>query len=222
MGRLDVEVEDKLEQRLRMAVLKRYGGRKGDLKKAIVDAIERWLREEIATLGGGCFWCTEAIFSELKGVQKVESGYAGGTIPNPTYQQVCTGNSGHAEVAQITFDPNIISYKDLLRIFFTVLDPTNPNRQGADIGTNYRSVIFYHNDRQKLEASEVIQEVTTAGLWNAPILTQLEPFEAFYLAEHYHQEYFKNNPSHPYCQMVIAPKIRKLREHYIQRLTVSA
>jgi peptide-methionine (S)-S-oxide reductase len=175
---------------------------------------------EVATLGGGCFWCTEAILSELRGVEKVESGYAGGTVANPTYEQVCSGKTGHAEVVQITFDPTVITYKDLLRVFFTVHDPTTPNRQGADVGTSYRSIILYHNDRQQLEASEVIREVTAARLWNAPIITQLEPFKSFYVAEQYHQEYFKNNPSQPYCQMVIAPKVRKFREHYTQRLRV--
>lgn len=177
---------------------------------------------EVATLGGGCFWCVEAIFSELSGVEKVESGYAGGTVPNPTYEQVCSGRTGHAEVVQVTFDPTVLSYKDLVRIFFTVHDPTTLNRQGADVGTNYRSVIFYHNDEQKSQASEVIKEVTEAGIWNGPIVTQLEPFKAFYRAEQYHQEYFKNNPNQSYCQVVIAPKVRKFREHYTQRLKVPA
>jgi peptide-methionine (S)-S-oxide reductase len=177
-------------------------------------------KKEIATLGGGCFWCLEAIFSELTGVEKVESGYAGGTVPNPSYEQVCTGRTGHAEVVQITFDPSVLSYKDLLRVFFTVHDPTTLNRQGADVGTNYRSVIFYHTPQQKAEASEVIQEVTAAGIWDAPIVTQVEPLEAFYKAEEYHQEYFKNNPNQPYCRIVIAPKVQKFRAHYMQRLKV--
>jgi len=178
--------------------------------------------KEIATLGGGCFWCIEAIFNELSGVEKVESGYSGGTIPNPSYEQVCSGRTGHAEVVQITFDPAIISYKELLRVFFTVHDPTTLNRQGADVGTNYRSVIFYHNAVQRAEASEVIQEVTAAGIWDAPIVTQLEPFESFYKAEQYHQEYFKNNPDQPYCRIVIAPKVLKFRQHYTQKLKVAA
>jgi len=177
---------------------------------------------EVATVGGGCFWCIEAIFSELAGVEKVESGYAGGVVPNPTYEQVCEGRTGHAEVVQVTFDPGILSYKDLLRIFFRVHDPTTPNRQGADVGTNYRSVIFYHSERQKQEASEVIREVTEAKIWKHPIVTQLEPIQQFYKAEPYHQEYFRNNPRQPYCQIVIAPKVRKFREHYEQKLKVPA
>jgi len=179
-------------------------------------------RKEIATLGGGCFWCIEAIFRELKGVQKVESGYAGGTVPNPTYEQVCSQETGHAEVVQVTFDPAVLPYKDLLRVFFTVHDPTTLNRQGADVGTNYRSVIFYHNDEQRMQASEVINEITADGLWDAQIVTQLEPFKAFYVAEQYHQGYFKNNPNQPYCRIVIAPKVRKFREHYAQRLRAPA
>ena len=177
---------------------------------------------EVATVGGGCFWCIEAIFSEVAGVEKAESGYAGGTVPNPTYEQVCSGRTGHAEVVQVTFDPTILSYKDLLRIFFTVHDPTTVNRQGADVGTNYRSVIFYHNDEQRSQASEIIREVDQAGIWNGPIVTQLEPFKAFYKAEEYHQEYFKNNPNQSYCRVVIAPKVRKFREHYMQKLKVPA
>jgi len=174
--------------------------------------------EEIATLGGGCFWCTEAVFNELRGVEKVEPGYSGGTVPNPTYEQVCTGRTGHAEVVQVTFDPTVISYQELLKIFFTAHDPTTLNRQGADSGTQYRSVIFYHSDQQKSIAQQIVSEVTAAKLWNAPIVTQIEPFEAFYKAEAYHMEYFKNNPRQPYCQMVIAPKVRKFREHYIEKL----
>ncbi len=173
---------------------------------------------EIATLAGGCFWCTEAVFKELKGVEKVEPGYAGGTVPNPTYEQVCTGRTGHAEAVQATFDPAIISYEELLKIFFTVHDPTTLNRQGADVGTQYRSAIFYHSDQQKSTAQQVVSEVTAAKLWNAPIVTQIEPFQAFYRAENYHLDYFKNNPRQPYCQMVIAPKVRKFREHYMEKL----
>jgi peptide-methionine (S)-S-oxide reductase len=173
---------------------------------------------EIATLGGGCFWCTEAVFTELKGVEKVEPGYAGGTVPNPTYEQVCSDRTGHAEVVQVTFNPMVISYEELLRIFFTVHDPTTLNRQGADSGTQYRSVIFYHNDEQKSIAQQVVGEVTTAKLWKAPIVTQIEPFKDFYKAEDYHLNYFKNNLRQPYCQMVIAPKVRKFREHYVEKL----
>ena len=180
------------------------------------------MASEIATLGGGCFWCTEAVFTELKGVEKLESGYSGGTLQNPTYQEVCSGRTGHAEVVQVTFDPNVISYEELLKIFFTAHDPTTPNRQGADVGTQYRSIILYHNEQQRLTAEKVIREVTAEGIWNAPIVTKLEPFTAFYKAEPYHQEYFKNNPRQPYCQLVIAPKVRKFREHYSNRLKIPA
>jgi len=173
---------------------------------------------EIATLGGGCFWCTEAVFTELKGVEKVEPGYAGGTVPNPTYEQVCSDRTGHAEVVQVTFNPTVISYGELLRIFFTVHDPTTLNRQGADVGTQYRSVIFYHSDEQKSIAKQVVGEVTAAKLWQARIVTQIEPFKAFYKAEAYHLDYFKNNPRQPYCQIIIAPKVRKFREHYMEKL----
>ena len=173
---------------------------------------------EITTLGGGCFWCTEAVFAQLKGVKKVEPGYAGGTVPDPTYEQVCTDRTGHAEVVQLTFDPTIISYEEILKIFFTVHDPTTLNRQGADSGTQYRSVIFYHSDQQKSIAQQVIREVTAAKLWKAPLETQVEPLKVFYKAEAYHLEYFKNNPRQPYCQIVIAPKVRKFREHYMEKL----
>jgi len=164
----------------------------------------------------------EAIFSEISGVEKVESGYAGGTVPNPSYEEVCSGRTGHAEVVQVTYDPASVSYKDLLRIFFTVHDPTTLNRQGADVGTNYRSIIFYHNDEQKFQASEVMREITETGIWDGPLVTQLEPFKGFYKAEQYHQEYFKNNPNQPYCRIVIAPKVQKFRQHYMQRLKVPA
>jgi peptide-methionine (S)-S-oxide reductase len=176
---------------------------------------------EVATLGGGCFWCTEAVFGELKGVVKVESGYSGGTVANPSYEQVCTGKTGHAEVVQVTFDPMKISFKELLQIFFTVHDPTTLNRQGGDVGTQYRSVIFYHSNSQKAAAEQVIKEIGAAKIWEAPIVTQMEPFKAFYKAEGYHQEYFENNPGQPYCQIVIAPKVRKFREHYQERLKQS-
>ena len=179
-------------------------------------------RKETATIGGGCFWCIDAVLSELAGVERAECGYAGGTVPNPTYEQVCSGRTGHAEVVQVTFDPTVLSFKDLLRVFFTIHDPTTLNRQGADVGTNYRSVIFYHSDEQKSQAYEVIHDITAAGLWNRPIVTQLEPLKAFYKAEQYHQEYFKNNPRQPYCQMIIAPKVRKFREHYKQMFKIPA
>ncbi len=174
--------------------------------------------KEVITLGGGCFWCIEAIFDELKGVERVESGYSGGGVPNPTYRQVCTGATGHAEVVQITFDPKILSLKELLEIFFTVHDPTTPNRQGPDVGTQYRSVIFYRNEEQKAIAEQVMKEIDAAKIWDAPIVTELSPFKAFYKAEDYHQEYFKLNSEQPYCRFVIAPKVVKFREHYRDKL----
>lgn len=148
---------------------------------------------------------------------KVESGYSGGTVANPRYEQVCTGRTGHAEVAQIIFDPEVISYKEILEIFFTVHDPTTLNRQGGDVGTQYRSVIFYHNSEQRVVAEQVIKEISAAGIWDAPIVIQVEPLKAFYKAEDYHQRYFENNPRQQYCQIVIAPKVRKFREHYRKR-----
>jgi len=173
---------------------------------------------ETATLGGGCFWCMESIFDDLKGVLSVESGYSGGTIANPTYEQVCTGRTGHAEVVQITFDPQIISYKDILRIFFTVHDPTTLNRQGNDVGTQYRSVILYHDERQRKIAEEIEKEIDSRKIWDNPIVTELSRFEAFYDAEGYHQEYFANNPEQPYCRVVIAPKVAKFRKMYHDRV----
>ncbi|MDH5419539.1 MAG: peptide-methionine (S)-S-oxide reductase MsrA [Candidatus Bathyarchaeota archaeon] len=175
---------------------------------------------EVATLGGGCFWCMEAVFSELRGVEKVESGYSGGALADPTYEQVSTGKTGHAEVVQVNFNPKVISFKEILKIFFTMHDPTTLNRQGADVGTQYRSVIFYHNDEQKATAEQVIKEITEAKIWNAPIVTQVEPFKAFYKAEDYHKDYFKKHREQPYCKLVIAPKIAKLREHYHKKLKV--
>ncbi len=174
--------------------------------------------KEIATLGGGCFWCIEAVFNELKGVEKVESGYSGGIIQNPTYEQICTGTTGHAEVIHFTFDPKTISFKGILQIFFSIHDPTSLNRQGADIGTQYRSVIFYHNNKQKTIAKQVIAEFTMAKIFNKPIVTQVEPFKKFYKAEKYHQEYFKKNPQQPYCKFIVAPKVVKLRENYKKKL----
>lgn len=173
---------------------------------------------QLATLAGGCFWCIEAVFDDLNGVLSVESGYSGGAAPNPTYQQVCTGATGHAEVAQIAFDPNVISYRDLLRVFFTVHDPTTLNRQGNDVGTQYRSAIFYHDDEQKKIAEQVVQEITAEKIWSKPIVTEVTPFKEFYKAEDYHQEYFANNPNQPYCQMVVAPKVAKFRAHYRDQL----
>lgn len=171
---------------------------------------------EVATLGGGCFWCLEAVYSELKGVSKVESGYSGGNVPNPTYDDVCSDETGHAEVVQVTFDPTTISYREILQVFYSVHDPTTLNRQGADVGTQYRSVIFYHNQDQEKIAKEVTTEM--GKLWTRPIVTQLVPLEKFYKAEEYHQNYFKNNPAQGYCQMVIEPKVSKFRKQYFDRL----
>lgn len=173
---------------------------------------------EQATLGGGCFWCLEAIYADLKGVEKVVSGYAGGRSSNPTYQEVSRGDSGHAEVVQVTFDPDVISYEDLLKIFFTIHDPTTLNRQGADVGPQYRSVIFYHDDAQRDTAEQVIAELETGQIWADPIVTQLEAFSDFFVAEEYHQDYFKRNPNQGYCQVVIAPKVVKFRKAYADRL----
>lgn len=169
---------------------------------------------EVATLGGGCFWCLDPIFKDLKGVVNVVVGYAGGSVKDPSYRLVCTGTTGHAESLQISFDPKIISYKELLKIFFSFHDPTTLNRQGADVGTQYRSVIFYHDDTQKAIAEETIAEIDKADIWGKPIVTEVAPFEAFYPAEDYHQDYFKNNPTQGYCRIVIAPKVTKFRKYY--------
>jgi peptide-methionine (S)-S-oxide reductase len=175
---------------------------------------EQGSKRELATLGGGCFWCLEAVYEPLRGVVRVESGYAGGQTPNPTYRQVCSGTTGHAEVVQVTFDPAIISYADLLRLFFTMHDPTTLNRQGADVGTQYRSAIFYHSPEQKRTAEALIAELNAAGIWNAPIVTEVVPFSQFHKAEDYHQGYFRNNPGEGYCQVVVAPKVVKLRKQF--------
>ena len=174
--------------------------------------------KEVATLGGGCFWCTEAVFTELKGVERVDSGYAGGTTRNPTYEQVCTGRTGHAEVVQVTFDPGVLSYHDLLTVFFTVHDPTTLNRQGGDVGTQYRSVVFYHGEAQRSTAQQVIHELEGKKLWSKKIVTEVAPFTEFYPAEEYHRDYFRRNPSGGYCQMVIAPKVGKFRSKFADRL----
>jgi peptide-methionine (S)-S-oxide reductase len=173
---------------------------------------------EVATLGGGCFWCLDAVFRELRGVERVESGYAGGDHLNPTYRDVCSGLTGHAEVVQVTFDPKAISYRDLLGVFFTIHDPTTPNRQGADVGTQYRSVVLYHSRQQKETAEAVIAELTREHVWADPIVTQVIPASAFYPAEKYHQDYYANNANQPYCQIVIAPKVAKVRKSYLERL----
>ncbi|HIE65016.1 MAG: peptide-methionine (S)-S-oxide reductase MsrA [Nitrospira sp.] len=173
---------------------------------------------EVATLGGGCFWCLEAVFIALKGVKTVVSGYSGGTVSNPTYQAVCAGTTGHAEVVQVTFDPTEISFKDLLEVFFTLHDPTTLNRQGGDAGTQYRSVIFFHSEKQKRVAEQVVKEVEAAHIWEDSIVTELSPLSIFYLAEDYHQAYYEGNASQPYCQAVIAPKLEKLRRSFLDKL----
>ena len=173
---------------------------------------------EVATLAGGCFWCLEAVFDELKGVESVESGYSGGHVPNPSYAQVCDGNTNHAEVVRVTFDPRVLSYHDLLKVFFSIHDPTTLNRQGNDAGTQYRSAIFYHTPEQKAVAEQIIREFTDAALWNAPIVTEVTAFDQFYLAEDYHQEYFKKNPFQGYCRAIIAPKVSKFRQKFVEQL----
>jgi peptide-methionine (S)-S-oxide reductase len=177
---------------------------------------------QTATLAGGCFWCLEAVYDELKGVHSVESGYAGGQMDNPTYREVCNGNTGHAEVVQIRFDPGVISYRDLLNVFFTIHDPTTLNRQGGDIGTQYRSAIFYHDEEQKKIAEEAIKDLNAQRIWDHPIVTEMTKFDKFYVAEDYHQEYFANNPYQPYCQVVVAPKVAKFRKHFLQMLKKQA
>ena len=174
--------------------------------------------EEQIVLGGGCFWCIEAIFLQLRGVEEVESGYAGGEVKNPTYEQVCTGKTGHAEVARVSFDPAEISLHDLLTIFFTLHDPTTLNRQGSDSGTQYRSTILYANESQRQMAEQVIAEIEAEGIWDDPIVTQLEPLGEFYAAEDYHQNYYARNGNNPYCQAIIAPKVAKLRKLYQAKL----
>lgn len=178
--------------------------------------------QEQATLGGGCFWCLEAVFEQLKGVSKVVSGYTGGTQPNPTYQQVCTGDTGHAEVVQITFDPTVITYADLLDMFFTFHDPTTLDRQGADVGTQYRSAVFCHSPAQKEQAEQKIAEWDAAGHWSKPIVTEIAPLTTFYPAEDYHQGYYRQNSGQGYCQAVIAPKVAKLRKSFAERLRAGA
>jgi peptide-methionine (S)-S-oxide reductase len=175
-------------------------------------------QREVATLAGGCFWCLEAAFQDLKGVENVQSGYAGGRVANPSYEDVCTGTTGHAEVVQITFDPQVVSFEDLLHVFFTIHDPTTLNRQGADVGTQYRSAIFYHTPEQKATAERVIAELQAQKLWDEPVVTELKPLTAFYPAEEYHRDYFRRNPNQGYCRAVIAPKVAKVRKLYFDRL----
>jgi len=176
---------------------------------------------EIATLAGGCFWCLEAVFDDMKGVESVESGYMGGSVANPTYEQVCGGDTGHAEVVQLEFDPAVVSFSDILQVFFVIHDPTTKDRQGNDVGTQYRSAIFYHSPEQKAAAERVIAEITRAGLYRDPIVTGVAPASTFHVAERYHQEYFARNPNQPYCQYVVAPKVAKFRKRFLDRLKAS-
>ena len=173
---------------------------------------------QVATFGSGCFWCTEAIFERVNGVVKVESGYAGGTVKNPTYEEVCSGTTGHAEVTQITYDPKVIAYDELLEVFWKTHDPTTLNRQGNDVGTQYRSVIFYHNDEQKRLAGKYKEELNKSGIWENPIVTEITPFTNFYPAENYHQDYYENNPAQPYCSFVITPKVEKFEKVFKDKL----
>ena len=175
-------------------------------------------RREVATLGGGCFWCLDAVYRELRGVERVESGYAGGSVPNPTYRQVFGGDTGHAEVVQVTFDPSVISYRDLLDVFFTIHDPTTRDRQGSDVGPQYRSIILYHSPDQERIAREAIADFDARAIWNAPIVTEVKPLREFYPAERYHQDYFSNNARQPYCQIVIEPKVAKFRKRFVEQL----
>lgn len=172
----------------------------------------------MATLAGGCFWCLEAVYDELNGVEDVVSGYSGGQVANPSYELVCTGTTGHAEVVKLTFDPNVISFREILEVFFTMHDPTTLNRQGADVGTQYRSAIFYHTPEQKAIAEQVIAELNAAHVWDDPIVTELTPFDKFYPAEDYHQEYFRRNPNQTYCRAVISPKMAKFRKQFLEKL----
>lgn len=177
------------------------------------------MAQEVATLGGGCFWCLEAVYDELQGVTDVVSGYAGGTVPNPSYEAVCSGWTGHAEVVQVTFDPEVISFREILEVFFSIHDPTTLNRQGSDVGTQYRSAIFHHTPEQRAIAEQVIADITRDELWgDAPVVTQVVPLDEFYPAEQYHQEYFARNPGQGYCQVVVAPKVAEFRRKYAERL----
>jgi peptide-methionine (S)-S-oxide reductase len=175
-------------------------------------------KKEIATLAGGCFWCLEAVYDELKGVEDVVSGYSGGTVPNPSYELVCTDTTGHAEVVQITFDPEVITYREILQVFFTIHDPTTLNRQGADVGTQYRSAIFYHTPQQKATAEQVIHELEADKVWDAPVVTEIIPFQVFYAAEEYHKDYFLHHPDQAYCQIVIVPEVAKFRQKFLVKL----
>jgi peptide-methionine (S)-S-oxide reductase len=179
-------------------------------------------KSEVATLAGGCFWCLEAVFDDMKGIESVESGYMGGEAPDPTYEQVCGGRTGHAEVVRLTFDPAVVSFREILQVFFVIHDPTTRDRQGNDVGTQYRSAIFYHTPEQQAAARQVIEELTKDKLFNDPIVTELAPASTFYVAENYHQEYYARNPYQPYCQYVVAPKVAKFRKHFLDRLKQKA
>ena len=179
-------------------------------------------KSETAVLGGGCFWCLEAVYLQMQGVLSVESGYMGGKRPDPTYHDVCSGTTGHVEVVQVSFDPSVASYRDILEVFFTIHDPTTRDRQGNDAGTQYRSVIFYTSDEQKEIAEKIIREIDAAHIWDDPIVTEVRPVSTFYRAEGYHQDYFRNNPQQPYCTFVVAPKVRKFREKFAHKLRRSA
>ena len=174
--------------------------------------------KEIATLAGGCFWCLEAVFDDLKGVDSVESGYMGGKTANPSYEEVCSGETGHAEVAQLSFDPKQVSFKEILEVFFVIHDPTTLNRQGNDVGTQYRSAIFFHSADQKATAEQVIANMSAAKIYEDPIVTEVVPASKFYVAEDYHQEYFRRNPAQPYCAFVVRPKVAKFRKHFLEKL----
>lgn len=173
---------------------------------------------EIATLGGGCFWCLEAVYQQMQGVLSMVSGYMGGKVENPTYEQVCTGKTGHVEVVQVTFDPAVAPYREIIEVFFAIHDPTSLDRQGNDAGPQYRSVIFYHSEAQRTVAEETIRRLNAEGIWDAPIVTEIRPAAAFYPAEDYHQDYFRNHPAQPYCAFVVAPKVRKFREKFTAKL----
>lgn len=191
---------------------------KAGAQPKIEDKMNDQNKYEVATFGAGCFWCTEAVFQRLKGVVKIESGYSGGSVPNPTYEAVCTGKTGHAECTQITFDPKIITYKELLEVFWKTHDPTTLNRQGHDSGTQYRSIIFYHNDGQKQLAEKYKKELETAKIWSDPIVTEISQFKKFYKAEDYHQDYYNQNGNQPYCSFVITPKIEKFKKVFADKL----
>ncbi len=176
---------------------------------------------ELATLAGGCFWCLEAVYEQVKGINKIVSGYSGGNLKNPTYEEVCSETTGHAEVVQITFDPTIISYQKILKIFFAIHDPTTLNRQGYDIGLSYRSVVFHHSEQQKVTAGSIIEDLDKSEIWDNPIVTEVKQLDVFYVAEDYHQNYYQNNKYQPYCQGIISPKLAKFRKEYLGDLKTS-